>query len=396
MVVDIAAFIADFARRGVVLSLESDGHVFAEPISELTADEVALLRAHKAEVTAHLRAARNPRPPKRKHGHGVKVRNARVDCNGCEQKGQILHPLNPDYWRYWDHNHLEAVLQLVQPGGQLRWIAHRCVQLAAADGIEVVFYENDGVWSTERARTTALDGNRTDAPDSTVATVTVVAGDLPEVRKGQQGRGFAASLTGELICLQCGQRGRHDLTLLFWITWKRGQLAALVQAMQADEHLIGLAHQLVKLAATNGSQRTLHESGGAWRDASAAPDSTDPSSGPSDPQPRSQPDQTLQDLENLLHNVRARIEYWHEKADPELRLPIETLVKEAQPRIVEWMEHRDFDALRDGLLDLQRRLGDEIDRAAPPPAPDPSARIVSHLPSRDRNGCVTGAPSKFK
>jgi hypothetical protein len=98
-----------------------------------------------------------------------------------------------------------------------------------------------------------------------------------------------------------------------------------------------------------------------------------------------------------------RIEFWHEQAGPELRLRIETLVKEARPGINERIERRDFDALRNGLIDLQRQIGDEIDRAAPPPAPpatapapNPSARVVPHLPSRDRNGCVSGAITKFK
>jgi hypothetical protein len=226
----------------------------------------------------------------RKRRHGVRVdHTGRATCRACDQAGEIAHHRSEHFWSYWTRDRLAAVLEQVRFGESLAWIAYRSVLLTAPDRTERVLYECGGLWSAELQ----LDATSDDEPDPLA---TVVVGPLPNIprKDRQKNLGFIVNFDDQIVCRRCGERGQHDLTLLFWTSWKREQLAALVQAMQADEHLVGIAHKVVKLEAADGSRRTLHENAGAWREESAEPDSPDPSLGPSDPEPRSQSDQSPQ------------------------------------------------------------------------------------------------------
>jgi hypothetical protein len=443
---DIEAFLANLGARGIEVTLDGDD-LMVGPGERLTADDRATLRACKPEIRVHVRSrgaenaapaelsndsathgqnvppGRLPKPivdavpletppiatattgdretkpatkPRRKRKRGVGVtRDGMAICRWCDATGEIPHHLTTAFWLFWTSDCFATVLEQMRPNERVAWLAHRCVCLVAADNTERILYERNGLWSAEPDLDAIVDGG-----------VAVIAGALPDVlhsrgkdKGGDNGSGkrdFLVSLTGAIACRRCGEPGRHDLTLLFTAFWRHEQLAALVQAMQPDEHLDWIKHQLVKLQAADGSERTLYESGGSWRDESDVP-TPDPNTKAA----RSQSDRTPQYFETLIAAVLDRCAYWCEHASPQVRLRLDTLIREAKPAIAEHRAQQNIDALRDCLIDLQRRIGDALERPEPPTAPsDPVPTLtaavplhrVAPAPNRDQHGNLIGAP----
>jgi len=72
---------------------------------------------------------------------------------------------------------------------------------------------------------------------------------------------------------------------------------------------------------------------------------------------------TPHDVETLLTTVFDRCDFWREQAARAARPRIEALMKEVEPVIAERLERKDYDAAREALICLQRRIGDLINGA---------------------------------
>jgi hypothetical protein len=79
--------------------------------------------------------------------------------------------------------------------------------------------------------------------------------------------------------------------------------------------------------------------------------------------PRGQFTWTPHDVEVLLTAVFDRCGFWREQAARAARPRIEALMKEVEPVIAERLEAKDYDAVLEALLCLQRRIGDLINGA---------------------------------
>jgi hypothetical protein len=448
---DIEAFLANLGARGIEVTLDGDD-LMVGPRDRLTDDDRVAIRAYKLEIVTHVRVQRAettaptessndsatdgqgdspvelPKPivdavplgtpsvarvttdiretkpiakPRRKRKRGVRVtRDGIAICRWCDATGEIPHHLATPFWLFWTHDRLAAVLEQMRPDERIAWIAHRCICLIAADNAERILYKSGGLWSTEPDLGAIVDGG-----------VVVISGALPEIprhetKSGDNGsgkRGFLVSLTGAIACCRCGEQGQHGLTLIFTTLRTRPQLSALLEQMRLAEHLSWIEHQRVRLQATDGTERTLHERNDTGREKPAKVPELDPvANSAAHPTIISRGQyQAPQGFENLIATVRSRCDYWLEQAAPAVRPHLEALIRESEPVIAELREQQDFDGLRDCLIKLQRDIGDALARHKSPATSSTTsantattsqpAQQTLNLRALDRHGCPNGS-----
>ena len=85
----------------------------------------------------------------RSRGRSLVSLDGEVVCGQCGNRSRIPHHLSLAFWKFWTREQLSALVQQMQPGERLAWIAHRLVQLQAADGSERSLREHDGKWCPE-------------------------------------------------------------------------------------------------------------------------------------------------------------------------------------------------------------------------------------------------------
>jgi hypothetical protein len=291
-------------------------------------------------------------PPTKARGkrqRGIQVdRLGAMVCHRCEQKGQVAHHLSLAFWRPWSADYLATVLGQLQLGERLAGIGYRLIKLEATDHAKRELYESGVGWSALPQLNTVLDNAESDP------ITTVIVGPLPDIprSKNKGKRGFLTNLAGDVACLRCGEKGQHDLVLIFYTFWDRERLSALVRAMRSGEHLLWVEHTQIKLQAPDGTARILHQRDGEWREIAAVNATA---------APHNKSVWTPQDVENLIATARTRCAHWYEQAPPELRPHLDTLIEESDRIVAERLAQQDFDGLRDYLIDLQRRIGEAME-----------------------------------